>query len=167
MTMRDVLGGINFNLQQLTALSEEEKRVISELIKHIDYFNFSRYISEEIISRISEFRTAFINLFWDPISLLEEDIGNTESLKPDELSFIERAYYLNDLSRKLHNQLAESITCSRAHTAQLHLSGFLFSDASFEVYINTICGEMNRVSAAHTWLGNLFATGHLLCLTAQ
>lgn len=94
-----------------------------------------RYDLAEVAKRLREFRSVANKVFRDPIKALEQNTGNSARLMRDEISFVQRAYHLNSLSRKLFSLLVGSLSCSGVHDAQLHLSGFLASDVDFELFI--------------------------------
>ncbi|KAI2615063.1 hypothetical protein GGR54DRAFT_632365 [Hypoxylon sp. NC1633] len=149
MTMRGVLRSINPTPELFTAPSKRQRK-LAGYVNFVDLEGRRKYSSREIVKSISDFRSAVEKLFRDPIEALERSLGNVAQLAHDETSFIHKAYHVNSLSRKLFGLLMDSITCSGVHAAQLHLSGFLTPDASFEVLIAD-CREEHWYSAKYRW----------------
>ncbi|CAI7622907.1 unnamed protein product [Penicillium pancosmium] len=156
MTMIGELRSINVTPELVTAPSKRQRETISKLAKYIDFVDLQKkrnYNSSEIVKSIREFRSAVHKLFQDPIESLEINLGNAAQLAHDETSFIEKAYRFSSLSRDLFNLLAGSVTCPGVHAAQLHLSGFLGLDASFEVLIADCRNEHWR-SVRYRWVND-------------
>ncbi|KAL6900066.1 hypothetical protein GGI43DRAFT_406221 [Trichoderma evansii] len=111
---------------------------LAELAVHIDYIGIDispKYSSRDIATKISTFKSQIETIFADPLEALERDLGNASIFSHKEIEFIRRAHKLNTLSQSLFKMLVESITCSKAHKARLHLSGFLDSEINFELLI--------------------------------
>lgn len=157
MTIMSVLRSMNVTPKLLTAPSKRQRDTIVKLAEYIDFVDLQKkrkYSLSEIAKSTHEFRSAVDRLFRDPIESLERNLGNAAQLAHDETSFIQKAYSFNSLSRKLFNLLAGSVTCSGVHAAQLHLSGFLGLDASFELLIAD-CRKEHWHSAKYRWFEKL------------
>lgn len=153
MTMMSVLSSAKLNPNLLRAPSKSHREAIVKLSGYVDFMSLQRrqkYSLPEIINSLRGFRSAVDKLFRDPIEALERNIGNATLLAHDETGFIRKAHHFNKLAKKLFSLLVGNITCSGAHAAQLHLSGFLTSEACFEVLISD-CRKEQWHSATYRW----------------
>jgi hypothetical protein len=135
--------------------------MVVKLARYVDFIGVEEsknHSVAEIVKSIREFRAALDKFIQDPVAALERNIGNATSLAQDETNFIQRASYLNGQSQQLFNLFAKKVTCARVHAAQLHLSGFLTTEASFELLIKD-CEREHWSSAECRWLEKLLDRG--------
>jgi hypothetical protein len=84
---------------------------------------------------IQYFNLTVQDIFRGSLGALDSDLGNAALLGDEEIDFIRRAHQLNLLSSSLFKFLANSTTCSKAHTARMHLSGFLDPEFNFDLLV--------------------------------
>lgn len=143
MAVMNAMKSINPATGMVTSSVNRRKQAIAQLASYIKFEEPSLPV---IVKTLRNFRSAVDKLFRDPVDELKRNIGNADRLADEETSFIRRADYLKGLSQELFIRLAGSITCSGVHKAQLHLSGFLASDATFELCIPDCTGRHWRLA---------------------
>jgi hypothetical protein len=132
---------------------ESSKRILVELAVYVDFMGTKttwKQESRHIATEIRKFKSIVDDVFSDPLEALERSLGNADLLSNHEIDFIRRANHLKTLSRSLFTLLVESIACSKAHAARLHLSGFLDDDINFELFI-TECEKQHWNFAKCRW----------------
>ncbi|KAH8702323.1 hypothetical protein BGW36DRAFT_114366 [Talaromyces proteolyticus] len=116
--------------------TESSSDILSDLGKYINFHGSKSVLEYQYISReIRGFNSKIKDIFHSSLGTSDDSLGNAFPLRDDEINFIRRAHRLNLLSSSLFALLGKSIACSKAHTARLHLSGFLDPDLTFDLHI--------------------------------
>lgn len=118
------------------ASAEYSTDLLLELARHIKFHGSTTLLNYQSMSKeIQYFNSTVENIFRGSLGDLDGDLGNVALLGDDEIDFIRRAHHLDLLSSSLFTFLANSTTCSKAHTARIHLSGFLDPEFNFDLLI--------------------------------
>jgi hypothetical protein len=123
------------------ASAEYPTDLLPELARHIKFYGSITLLNYQSMSKeIQHFNSTVENIFRGSLGDLDGDLGNVDLLRDDEIDFIRRAHHLNLLSSSLFTFLGNSTTCSKSHTARIHLSSFLDPEFNFDMLI-TACEE--------------------------
>jgi hypothetical protein len=124
--------------------------VILEQARHIKFHSQNPPDYHSIAEQIRRFNLMVESIFKASLAASEGTLTNAALLRDDEIEFIQRADYCNSLSKSLFKFLAKSITCRKAHTTRIHLSGFLDPELNFDLLI-AACTEQYWHFAKCRW----------------
>lgn len=124
--------------------------VLLEQSRYIKFHGQKTPDYRSIAEKIQQFNSTVEKIFKASLGASEAAIENAALLRDDEVEFIGRAHRWNSLSRSLFTFFANGFTCHHAHTARVHLSGFLDPNFNLDLLV-TACEEQYWHVASCRW----------------